>query len=102
MSPPRQIMTAAKSKTKRPEEQQTIEHKEKPKEKVTSSKPEKTKSEETKKILKEEKPPMSKSIEPCTGECKEICKAGPKWEECKLTCKVPTEHVSKIVDARCI
>ena len=41
-------MTAAKSKTKRPEEQQKIEHKEKPKEKATSSKPEKTKPETTK------------------------------------------------------
>ena len=39
-SPPRRIMTAAKSKTKRPEEQeQTTAYKEDPRHKATSSKP---------------------------------------------------------------
>ena len=88
-------MTAAKSKAKSPEEEQKKEDKDKPKEKTRSDK---TKSETTKRI-KEEKPPRSTSNEPRTGERKEICKEGPRWEECKLTCKVQTEHVSK--DCRC-
>ena len=49
--------------------------------------------------MKEVKPPMSTSPGPCTGECKEICQEGPKWERCGLTCKVQKEHVSK--DCRC-
>ena len=42
---------------------------------------------------------MSNSPRPCTRECREICQAGPKWEECRLTCEVQEEHVSK--DCRC-
>jgi len=88
-------MTAAKSKTKRPDEKiQTTTHKEEPREKATSSRPEKVNREE-----KKDRPPQSESKEPCAGECKEICKAGPSWEECRLSCKVQTEHVSR--ECRC-
>jgi hypothetical protein len=71
-------MTAAKSKTKRPEEQHKINDKQKSREKATSSKPDKTKQETTKRKVTIEQPPMSNSPGPCAGECKEICKAGPK------------------------
>ena len=59
--------------------------KQRPKEKATSSKPEKTEQDPTKRKVKIAKPPMSTSPGPCTGECKEICQEGPKWEVCGLT-----------------
>ena len=99
VSPPKRIMTAAKSKTKRPDEQHKADDKQRPKEKATSSKPEKTRQEATKRKVKVAKPPMSNSPGPCAGECEEICHAGPKLEEGRLTCKVQEEHVSK--DCRC-
>jgi hypothetical protein len=92
-------MTAAKSRPKRQDELPKVEERRRPKEKATSSKPEKGKQELSKTKTKEVKPPMSTSPGPCTGECKEICQEGPKWERCGLTCKVQKEHASK--DCRC-
>ena len=92
-------MTAAKSKTKRQDEQPKAEERRRTKEKATSSKPEKREQESSKTKMKEVKPPMSTSPGPCAGECKEICQEGPKWERCGLTCKVQKEHASK--DCRC-
>jgi len=99
VSPPPRIMTAAKTKTKRPDDKPKEDERRRTKEKATSSKPEKTEKESYKPKTKEVKPPMSTSPGPCTGECKEICQEGPKWERCGMTCKVQTEHVSK--DCRC-
>ena len=80
VSPPPRIMTAAKSKTKRPDEQPKVEERRRTKEKATSSKLEKKEKDSSKTKMKEVKPPMSTSPGPCTGECKEICQEGSKWE----------------------
>ena len=75
-------MTAAKTKTKRPDDKPKEEEKRRTKEKATSSKPEKNEKESYKPKMKEVKLPMSTSPGPCTGECEEICREGPKWERC--------------------
>ena len=109
VSPPPRIMTAAKTKIRRPDDQPKEEERRRTKEKATSSKTkesykpkrtkEKTEKESYKPKMKEVKPPMSTSPGPCAGECKEICQEGPKWERCGMTCKVQKEHASK--DCRC-
>ena len=88
-------MTAAKSKTKRPEApRQTTVPKDKPKERATSSRPMTIKQEDKRKEkLKDE------TSQECTGDCEEICREGPDWGECGLSCKVKREHESK--ERRC-
>jgi hypothetical protein len=97
-SPPSRILTAVKSKAKRPDSpprrKERQEH-----EKATSSRTEKKEKESRKSTKKEKKPPISTSPGPCTGECKEIIQEGQNWDRCELTCKVEEDHASK--DCRC-
>jgi len=71
VSPPPRILTAVKSKAKKPDSSFRKEER-KEREKATSSRIEKKDKESYKSTKKEEKPPMSTSPGPCTGECKEI------------------------------
>jgi hypothetical protein len=94
-SPPREIMTAAKSKSKRPKEpKQTNTPKDKPTERETSSRPVTIKQED-----KREERVREKTTQECTGDCKEICKEGADWIECALSCEVTKQHDLK--DCRC-
>ena len=94
-SPPREIMTAAKSKSKRPEETKpTNTPKDKPKERATSSRPMTIKQED-----KQEERVKKETTQECTGDCKEICKEGADRIESALSCKVIRKHDSK--ECRC-